>query len=304
MVTTYYSTSSELGMHTVPPVEKNSYPCSRPLSLDDSEHCFKLTPKSHDLLKHDDQSSLHASVMADYDPMDGLEESGPQVAVRSVSRTNVDFTLRNVDLALANSLRRTILSEIPTVAVDLVEVIANTSVLPDEFLAHRLGLIPLNSKDAEGLKYTRDCECDGYCDECSVILDLQAKCSADETMIVFADSLTKANQTRSVEVGRPVISDVDAKAKGRGPVIAKLRKDQELHLKCIAKKGIAKEHAKWAPTAAVGFEYDPHNKLHHLDLWYEQDAAEEWFVSSPEVCWPRSPVTGRSQKTPPGRILL
>jgi len=47
-------------------------------------------------------------------------------------------------------------------------------------------------------------------------------------------------------------------------------------MKCIARKGIAKEHVKWCPTSAVGFEYDPHNKLKHMDLWYEEDAAKEW----------------------------
>lgn len=50
-------------------------------------------------------------------------------------------------------------------------------------------------------------------------------------------------------------------------------------MKCIAKKGIAKEHAKWAPTAAIGFEYDPHNKLKHLDYWYEEDPIKEWPLS-------------------------
>ena len=209
--------------------------------------------------------------------MDSMEDTDPQVVVRTAGKNNVDFALKNVDLALANSLRRTMLAEIPTLAIDLVEVLTNTSVIPDEFLAHRLGLIPLNSNDVDKLSYTRDCDCDGYCDNCSITLDLQAKCSADEVMIVFADSLTKENQGPATELGKPVISEVDASAKGRGPVIAKLRKNQELHLKCIAKKGIAKEHAKWAPTAAVGFEYDPYNKLHHLDLWYETDAADEWY---------------------------
>jgi DNA-directed RNA polymerase II subunit RPB3 len=46
-------------------------------------------------------------------------------------------------------------------------------------------------------------------------------------------------------------------------------------------QGIAKEHAKWSPVSAVGFEYDPHNRLQHTDLWYEQgtDAKAEWPVS-------------------------
>jgi DNA-directed RNA polymerase II subunit RPB3 len=47
-------------------------------------------------------------------------------------------------------------------------------------------------------------------------------------------------------------------------------------MKCIARKGISKEHAKWSPVSAVGFEYDPHNKLRHIDYWYEEDPAKEW----------------------------
>jgi len=184
----------------------------------------------------------------------------------------VDFTLTNVDLAFANSLRRTILAEVPTMAIDLVEVEANTSVLPDEFIAHRLGLIPLNSKHIEDVLYTRDCDCDQYCENCSVTLTMNARCSGGDRMIVYARDLVVAEPRPNEWVGNPVITDDE----GLGSVICKLRKGQEVRMKCIAKKGIAKEHAKWAPTAAVGFEYDPHNKLKHLDYWYEEDPLKEW----------------------------
>jgi len=62
-------------------------------------------------------------------------------------------------------------------------------------------------------------------------------------------------------------------------LICKIRKGQELKIRCIAKKGIAKEHAKWSPCSAVSFEYDPYNKLRHTTYWYETDIRAEWPLS-------------------------
>ncbi|KAI4215737.1 MAG: hypothetical protein LQ351_001724 [Letrouitia transgressa] len=223
----------------------------------------------------------------DYDAMEGLEDLGPRVTVRQAARDRADFTLQNVDLAFANSIRRTMLGDVPTMAIDLVEVEANTSALADEFIAHRLGLIPLNSKNVEDVEYTRECECDQYCERCSVTLTLYAKCTGDDTMKVYARDLVVAEPRPNEWVGQPVITD----ALGLGSVICKLRKNQELRMKCVAKKGIAKEHAKWAPTSAVGFEYDPWNKLKHLDYWYEEDPAKEW-PKSKNAEWEEPPQDG------------
>jgi DNA-directed RNA polymerase II subunit RPB3 len=89
---------------------------------------------------------------------------------------------------------------------------------------------------------------------------------------------------RDDSIGRPVFSD----PKKKGVLICKLRKHQELRLKCIAKKGIAKEHAKWSPVAAIGFEYDPWNKLKHTDYWFEEDAEKEW-PKSKNADWEEPP---------------
>ncbi|TGZ85639.1 insert subdomain of RNA polymerase alpha subunit [Ascodesmis nigricans] len=204
-----------------------------------------------------------------FDEMYGSDR-GPQITIKEADNTHAQIALSNCDLSFANAFRRIMLAEIPTIAIDLVFIEANTSVIPDEFLSHRLGLIPLDSANIDDkLVYTRDCVCDQYCERCSVTLTLNARCTSDVPMTVYARDLAVQ---AGAQCGQPVITDPE----GLGTIIAKLRKGQEIKLTCVAKKGIAKEHAKWSPVSAVAFEYDPHNKLRHTSYWYEEDAKAEW----------------------------
>ena len=216
-----------------------------------------------------------------------MSNKEPQVTIRKAGRDDVDFILSDVDLSLANSIRRTMLAEVPTLAIDLVDIKRNTSVLADEFLAHRLGLVPLESEDIDQLKYTRDCTCEDHCEKCSVTLQLKARCDSDETMNVYSSHLVVISANTGLNLGQPVIRDPQKK----GVLICKLKRHQELNIVCIAKKGIAKEHAKWSPCSAIGFEYDPWNKLRHTDYWYEEDEAKEW-PNSANCDWEEPPVPG------------
>lgn len=73
----------------------------------------------------------------------------PKVEIRRLEDDFCEFVLSNTDVSVANALRRVIIAEVPTIAIDLVEFSNNTTVLNDEFLAHRLGLVPLVSDDAD-----------------------------------------------------------------------------------------------------------------------------------------------------------
>lgn len=59
------------------------------------------------------------------------------------SEMELILEFNHVDVSFVNALRRILLSEIPTVAIEMVYMLDNTSIIHDEVLAHRLGLIPI-----------------------------------------------------------------------------------------------------------------------------------------------------------------
>ncbi|KAI0988861.1 hypothetical protein GJ496_007556 [Pomphorhynchus laevis] len=67
------------------------------------------------------------------------------ISIIQANAEEMVFEMCGVDPAIANAFRRIMLSEVPTMAIDKVLITNNTSVIPDEVLAHRLGLIPIKA---------------------------------------------------------------------------------------------------------------------------------------------------------------
>lgn len=68
-----------------------------------------------------------------------------KIKILKKTEDSITFILEGVSVAFANALRRTILGEVPTFAVDEVEFYENDSALFDEIIAHRLAMIPLKT---------------------------------------------------------------------------------------------------------------------------------------------------------------
>jgi len=202
----------------------------------------------------------------------------PNIEILELKEDSMIFVLSKTDTSVANALRRIMIAEVPTMAIDLVEIEENTSVLHDEFISHRLGLIPLMSGKMDKFNYTRDCSCAFRCVHCSVEFRLNVSCNEDQAKDVTSQHLFSSDP----EVV-PVLQATHTEERtDAGILIVKLRKGQQLKLTAIAKKGVGKEHAKWSPTCGVTYQFTPDLRLNQnrLDELNDQQK-QEWVNSCP-----------------------
>lgn len=130
------------------------------------------------------------------------------------------------------------LSGIPTMAIEWVDFIKNSSALSDEIIANRLGQIPLTF-DKKIYNLHESCKCKGKgCSRCQVKLSLKriGPCT------VYSEDLKSRNK--------------DVKAIFEKIPIVELFEDEELEFEAIAQLGTGKEHAKWQ-AAVVGYKNTP-----------------------------------------------
>jgi DNA-directed RNA polymerase II subunit RPB3 len=76
----------------------------------------------------------------------------PKVKIIDMKAHELRFILSDTDVSVANALRRIMIAEVPTLAIDLVEFSANSTVLNDEYIALRLGLTPIRYQPPDSMK--------------------------------------------------------------------------------------------------------------------------------------------------------
>ncbi|PNH03907.1 DNA-directed RNA polymerase II subunit RPB3-A [Tetrabaena socialis] len=194
------------------------------------------------------------------------------------------FELTNTDVSSANALRRVMIAEVPTIAIDLVEMENNTTVLNDEFLAHRLGLIPLTSDEATNWKRPFEWSSDHDMIETSFSLDVT--CTVDGVMDVTSNDLIPMYPEHRVQ---PANYNTPEE---KPIVICKLRRGQQLKLVARARKGIGKDHAKFIPVATAVFQFKPRIVLSHSAMADMTDDEKQAFVhSDPSKTFKFNPIT-------------
>lgn len=186
------------------------------------------------------------------------------------------FSLTGIDASIANAFRRILLAEVPTLAIEKVFVYNNTSVIADEVLAHRLGLIPLKGSPS-GMRWLKwfyepgegdSFEKMEHTDYNTVKIGLNVRCEAREGV----DLRTETDPNKKYINSNVYAKDMQWTPLGQqeyqfkdGPIepanadmlIAKLRPGQEINVQLFAHKGIGMDHAKFSPVATATYRLLP-----------------------------------------------
>ncbi len=161
-----------------------------------------------------------------------------KIKIMEKDDTKMRFLLEGANPAFANTLRRIIMNEIPTMAVEFVDFELNTSGLFDEVVAHRIGLIPLTF-DRKIYNMKADCKCKGKgCSQCeaTLVLDKQGPCIAKA-----GDMKSSADDVKPADLDIPIVE---------------LLEGQALKFDAIAQLGLGKQHVKWQ-GAIAGYRNTP-----------------------------------------------
>jgi len=172
--------------------------------------------------------------------------------------------------ALANAFRRLMISEVPSMATEKVYIYNNTSIIQDEILAHRLGLIPLKA-DPRKFEYKLEQSDEEGNELDSLTFTLEVKCSWRNKDLkegrnfdaMYKNHNIYSGQMKWIPKGKQatLYSEADVGPCESDILISKMRPGHEFNIKMIAVKGIGKDHAKFSPVSCASYRLLPEIRL-------------------------------------------
>ncbi|KAI9088414.1 hypothetical protein K1719_029863 [Acacia pycnantha] len=201
-----------------------------------------------------------------------------KVQVNRLTEDDMEFDMMGIDPALANAFRRILIAEVPTMAIERVYMANNTSVIQDEVLSHRLGLIPIKA-DPRLFEYPENAGNDKN-EKNTIVFKLHVRCEKGHPRItvksnelkwlpngselpaedVKPNSGSKPRTFTSFSCSQdslPEFSTYSIAPKNLDIILAKLGPGQEIELEAHAVKGIGTTHAKWSPVATAWYRMLP-----------------------------------------------
>lgn len=194
------------------------------------------------------------------------------------------FDMYNVDTPIANALRRIMLVEVPSMAIEIVRFHDNTSIMHDEMFAHRLGLVPLaidprpfdirQKGDSVSYRNTINFRLNVRCDfkkfaptdseaPPGLLYENYKVLSSHIEYVPFPGAETEQAELFGMTTPVPVHDDI---------LLCKLRPGQQIKVEMEATKNIGREHAKWSPVCTVAYRMLPEIRL--KESIYESDAQQ------------------------------
>lgn len=185
-----------------------------------------------------------------------------EINVTSLSKDEMEFDLINVDASLANAFRRILIAEVPTIAIEKVRLFQNTSVIPDEVLVHRVGLLPLRvdprlfhyqdpakpAHEKNTLVFTLDVSC-------KRVAGVPSGAPASEQ---FINGIVMSSAFKWIPQGKQAsLMGTEEPILQPDILLAKLRPGQSIEMECQAVKGIGASHSKWSPVATASYRLLP-----------------------------------------------
>jgi DNA-directed RNA polymerase subunit D len=166
-----------------------------------------------------------------------------KLSILEETETSIKVLIEGTSPDFVNAIRRTLLLDVPKLAIEHVTIYDNTSALFDEIVAHRLGLLPLPT-DLDALVFREDCVCEGEgCPNCTVHYTV----SKEGECTVYSSDLNAEDSSWAI--------------KDEQIPILRLLKEQRVILEAEAVLGTGKQHAKWQTVSGAGYSYYPHIEI-------------------------------------------